>query len=231
MKSVLLRLEGPLQSWGTQGRFGIRDTDREPSKSGVLGLVGAALGMKRDDGAQLAALSRLSLAIRVEREGTIVCDYHTVGGGQFRGEPHGLWSSEAGKKVRVTALTDRFYLADASFLAALGGNDDALVEAIAQALANPVWPLFLGRRACAPSRPVFAGTVDAAPEQAIRIAPLGQEDRVRAPERIRLVLEADAATGRPRGDVPLSFEMYDRRFALRHVRMEHVDRDALPEAP
>ena len=62
MKSVLLRLEGPLQSWGAQGRFGIGDTDREPSKSGVLGLVGAALGTVRNDGDLLASLRTLATA-------------------------------------------------------------------------------------------------------------------------------------------------------------------------
>jgi CRISPR system Cascade subunit CasD len=231
VKSVLLRLEGPLQSWGTQGRFGIRDTDREPSKSGVLGLVGAALGMRRDDAATLARLRTLRLAIRVDQEGTIVRDYHTVGGGTFLGERHGLWSSAAGKKVETTALTERFYLADASFLAALGGDDDPLLDRVAEALARPVWPLFLGRRSCPPSRPVLAGVVDTGPEEAVRGAPLEGSDRARAPARLRLVLEADAATGRLRDDDPTSFALYDRRFNARFVRTEHVDRDGLPEAP
>jgi CRISPR system Cascade subunit CasD len=229
VKSVLLRLEGPLQSWGTQGRFGIRDTDREPSKSGVLGLVGAALGMRRDDGARLAQLRRLSLAVRVDREGSLVRDYHTVGGGSFHGAPHGLWSIEEEKRETLTALTERFYLADASFLAALGGDDHALIEDIGAALASPVWPLFLGRRSCAPSRPVFAGVIDAPPEAAVRGAPLSTEDRARAPARLRLVLEADPATGAPRDDDPESFALYARSFAPRFVRIEHLDRDTLPE--
>ena len=231
MKSVLLRLEGPLQSWGTQGRFGIRDTDREPSKSGVLGLVGAALGMPRDDGERLAHLRTLRLAVRVDREGELVRDYHTVGGGDFRGIPHGLWSIESEKKTETTALTERFYLADASFLAALGSDDHALVDSIAAALADPVWPLYLGRRSCPPARPVLAGVVSGGPEVAVREAPLGAEDRARAPERLRLVLEADAATGSPRDDDPESFALYARRFAPRFIRVEHLDRDTLPEAP
>jgi CRISPR system Cascade subunit CasD len=113
MKSVLLRLAGPLQSWGTQGRFGIRDTDTEPSKSGVLGLVGAALGMQREDEATLARLRTLQMAVRVDREGSPLRDYHTVGGGRFRGGAYGLWSVEAGKLEEKTALTQRYYLCDA----------------------------------------------------------------------------------------------------------------------
>jgi CRISPR-associated Cas5-like protein len=91
MKSVLIRLEGPIQSWGTQGRFSIRDTDTEPSKSGVIGFVAGALGMKRDDDAMLARLSALEMAVRIEREGALLHDYHTAGGGKFRGKDHSVW--------------------------------------------------------------------------------------------------------------------------------------------
>jgi CRISPR system Cascade subunit CasD len=222
MKTLLLRLEGPLQSWGTQGKYGIRDTDREPSKSGVLGLVGAALGMRRDDHSLLEQLRALELAVRVDREGAVLRDYHTVGAGTFRGKPHSLWSRDNKKDP---ALTERFYLMDASFLVALGG-DDALVQRIAEAVRAPVWPLFLGRRACPPSSPVFAGLTTDAPEVALRAAPI---DRARAPEAVRLVTEA-TQEGSPRVDVPLSFALYERRHALRYVKSELLDRDQLPEA-
>lgn len=217
MKSVLIRLEGPLQSWGTQGRFKIRDTETEPSKSGVIGLVGAALGMPRDDAATLAQLAFLRMAVRVDREGTLLRDYHTVGGGDFRGQKHGV-----GGKEGVTVLTERHYLADAVFLAALGGDDHALVERIAAALADPVWPLFLGRKACVPSAPPFAGIVDDDPESASRKAPWPVPRwGDRAPARLRLVLEADA--GRPRFDQPVSFQLYERGHARRFVRVEWMD--------
>ena len=230
MKSVMVRLTGPLQSWGTQGRFSIRDTDSEPSKSGVVGLVGAALGMPRDDQASLARLRTLAFVVRVDREGWPLRDYHTVGGGTFRGEDHGLWSIEAGRKEIKTALTQRYYLSDASFLAALGGDDEALVAEIARALQRPVWPLFLGRRACPPSEPVFAGLVDGPPDLAIRAAPMLPRDRTHAPERLRIVVESDADNGRPRQDEPESFTLYARRHGLRYVRFDFIDRDSLPEA-
>lgn len=230
MKSVLLRLAGPLQSWGTQGRFGIRDTDREPSKSGVLGLVGAALGMPRHDVEQLARLRRLSVAVRVDREGTPVRDYHTVGGGTFRGRQHGLWSMEEERfKPGLTALTERYYLADASFLVALGGEDDELVGSIAAALRDPRWPLYLGRRGCPPAEPVYAGLSADPPAVAIRAAAMTTSDRAAAPERLRVVLEADAESGRPRQDDPESFALYDRRHAVRYVRVDFIPRDSLPE--
>ena len=226
MKSVLLRLEAPLQAWGTQGRFGIRDTDREPSKSGVVGLVGAALGMPRDDDATVATLAALRFAVRVDREGSLLRDYHTVGAGSFRGERYGIWTAGGSGP---TALTERYYLADASFLAALGGDDRALVERIAAALRDPVWPLFLGRRSCPPGAPVFAGVTELAPDDAVKSAPYPVELAERAPDRLRLVLEADGAEGRPRQDVPESFAQYRRKHGLRHVRIEHIDRTSLPE--
>ena len=44
MSVLLVRLAGPMQSWGSQSRFSHRDTEREPTKSGVVGLLSAALG-------------------------------------------------------------------------------------------------------------------------------------------------------------------------------------------
>lgn len=220
MRSVLLRLEGPLQSWGTQGRFGIRDTDTEPSKSGVLGVVGAALGMPRDDEATLADLAALVMAVRVDREGRPLRDFHTVGAGRFRGDADYAVHGAGGK----TVVTDRHYLADASFLVALGGENNVLIDRIAQCLEQPVWPLYLGRRSCPPAVPVFAGRFDGTPEAAVRAAVW--DGRGQRSGRLRLVLEA--ADGRPRNDVPLSFVSSARRHRHRYVRIEWMDAPAAP---
>jgi CRISPR system Cascade subunit CasD len=214
MKSVLIRLEGPLQSWGTQGRFSIRDTDTEPSKSGVIGLVAAALGMPREDDTTLAQLAALEMAVRIDREGTVLHDYHTAGGGKFRGEGHSVWGA------KDTVTTHRYYLCNASFLAALGGEDDAFVERLAEKLADPVWPLFLGRKCCVPSRPPFEGLRPSAPPDALRREPLGND--IKGP--VRLVVECGPGDGVvPRNDVPLSFTLYYRRHARRLVRTEWID--------
>ncbi len=213
MKSVLIRLEGPLQSWGTQGRFSIRDTDTEPSKSGVIGLVAAALGMKRGDSETLAQLAALEMAVRIDREGTLLHDYHTAGGGKFRGKDHSVWGT------KDTVTTDRYYLCDASFLAALGGEDHALVGRIAERLADPVWPLFLGRKSCVPSKPPLAGLREALAAEALRREPL--PDGIKGP--VRLMVECEYSDGAvPRNDVPLSFALYDRRHARRFLRTEWI---------
>lgn len=216
MKTVLLRLEGPLQSWGTQGRFSERDTDSEPSKSGVLGLVGAALGMSRDDDTQLESLNRLEMAVRVDREGKLLRDFHTVGAGQFPGvKSYNVWGT------KDPVLTNRYYLMDASFVVGLAG-DDTLVEAVARALRDPTYPLFLGRRSCTPSEPVFMAEVPSGAADAVRAA--GWAVRRETGAKARLIVEAaPGEDGVPRNDVALSFKLGARRFVRRFVRTEWVD--------
>ncbi|MBK8255670.1 MAG: type I-E CRISPR-associated protein Cas5/CasD [Polyangiaceae bacterium] len=210
MTSVLIRLEGPLQSWGTRSRFPDRDTERDPSKSGVLGLVAAALGMPRDDDGRLARIANCTMGTRVDAEGRQTVDYHTAGAGTFRGQPHRVFGTDD------PVITSRSYLTDASFLVALGYPDASLAEEIDQALRHPVWPLFLGRRACAPSLPVAAGIVDSDPESALRAA---EWPATHPPENpVRLVLECEPGVGTPRHDHPLSFRLHSRRHARRYVR-------------
>ena len=225
MKTVLLRLEGPLQSWGTRSRFGWRDTENEPSKSGVLGLVGAALGMHRDDEPMLAQLAESRLAVRIDREAGRMTDYHTVGDGVFKGRTdYTLFGTKS------AVLTHRDYLMGASFLAALGFADDALAKRVDEALASPIWPLFLGRRSCPPSLPVFVpgGVLDAEPADVLRqVAFAGAEG---SPERLRAVIECESnhPDAEPRQDQPLSFRSHGRHYGRRFVRTTWVERGALP---
>lgn len=226
MKTVLLRLEGPLQSWGTRSRFGRRDTENEPSKSGVLGLVAAALGMPRDDTKTLAELAQSRLGVRVDREGTLLTDYHTVGSGKFRDLDyfvHGVGDH--------AVMTHRDYLQSASFLAALSFDDHSLAERVHSALAEPVWSLVLGRRSCSPSLPVYVpdGLVETGAEEALRAAKFpshsAPKDRAGEPRRIRLVLECEAnhSDAQPRQDQPLSFRRSDRHYARRFVRTTFIE--------
>src|SRR5262245_44963159 len=88
MSVLLLRLAGPMQSWGTQSRFSVRDTGLEPSKSGVVGLLCAALGRKRHE--PLDDLARLQMGVRADRPGRVARDYHTAGGERRAGSVLGL---------------------------------------------------------------------------------------------------------------------------------------------
>jgi CRISPR system Cascade subunit CasD len=210
---VILLLDGPLQSWGTQSKFGHRDTDFEPSKSGVLGLVGSALGMGRDDKAMLERLAELSMAVRVDREGRVLRDYHTAGGGTFRGKPHNVYGVD-------TVVTQRFYLMDACFVVALSGADSDLVDQIAEALQNPRWPLFLGRRSCVPTSPVLlAGPSPGIAAQLLKSVPLQTKLRDNETEpRTRLRMIVEDVAGKPRNDVPRDFSLYSRAFDSRTVQ-------------
>jgi CRISPR system Cascade subunit CasD len=157
--TLFLRLEGPMQSWGERARWSVRDTAHEPSKSGVVGLLGCALGINGDD--ELRTLSRnLRMGVRCDRPGTRLIDYHTVGGGY---ESPALLTAEGKPKISSggphTEQTWRHYLCDASFLVALHGAPE-LIEQLAGAVQTPKWTIYLGRKSCPPSRPVFDGTAD-----------------------------------------------------------------------
>ncbi|MYW02351.1 type I-E CRISPR-associated protein Cas5/CasD [Streptomyces sp. SID3343] len=85
---LLVRLAGPLQSWGVAGRFARRDTHPRPTKSGVIGLCAAALGFDRDQ--PLGELASVLFGVRADHPGVPLRDYHTVGGGTYPLRPRDL---------------------------------------------------------------------------------------------------------------------------------------------
>ncbi len=166
---LLLRLEGPLQSWGGRSRWDVRDTGTEPTKSGVMGLVGCALGYERGD-ARLEALDReLRFGVRVEAPGRVLEDYQTItdylptADGRYKHSGIAVGSSLSKLKADpenkpATVISPRFYLEDAAFLVVLEAREqggEALLEAASLAVQSPRWTLFLGRKACVPTRPIF----------------------------------------------------------------------------
>lgn len=148
--SLFLRLEGFLQAWGDQeSKFVIRRTAEAPTKSGVIGLLCAALGVSRPEasGEWLRKLGALCMGVRIDLPGVRWWDYHTVGAGmQMR--------TAEGKSKPGALLTRREYLCDASFLVALQGQP-ALVAELEAAMQSPKWTLYLGRKCCPPSRPLL----------------------------------------------------------------------------
>lgn len=157
MANVLfLWLEGPMQSWGERARWSERDTAAEPTKSGIVGLLACGLGWSRDE--DLRSLSRaIRLGVRCDRPGQILVDYHTVVGGVMSAE--GKVKKNAATREPETVVSHRFYLCDALFLAAVQSTPEWIGQ-LAQAVQAPVWPLYLGRKSCPPTRPVFAGVGD-----------------------------------------------------------------------
>jgi CRISPR system Cascade subunit CasD len=146
--TLTFRLEGPLQSWGDQqSKFVVRRTADAPTKSGVMGLLCAALGIQRREAVhKLAALNQLQMGVRIDRPGIRWWDYQIVGAG-------GGMPMADGRRRDDPMPTRREVLCDASFLVALHGDGEQLVE-LQAALRNPVWPPYLGRRAFPPSVPL-----------------------------------------------------------------------------
>lgn len=175
MKHLTLYLRAPLQSWGASSKFGDRGTIDAPTRSGLLGLIAAACGIDKNDEARdrewLARTTKLSLTILAFRRGDRMTDYHTVGARYDKDDP---WQRRmvpvtADGKPRGTDLTHRDYLVDSVFGAIITG-DDALVAEMAAALANPVWGVWLGRKSCIPTEPVFAGVFESAETARIALA-------------------------------------------------------------
>ena len=197
MSTLLLRFAGPMQAWGADSRFDIRKTNREPTKSGVVGLLAAALGMRRDE--PLDELAALRFGVRVDREGVLLRDFHMV------------------KGEKSSYVTTRYYLCDAAFLVGLYSRDEALMERLEDAVRHPAYPLFLGRRSCPPEGRLCLGLRDMELEEALRAETLLVERKESGPERMRFVLDDPTGGGRAH-DVPVSYSPFDRQYAYRAVR-------------
>lgn len=201
MSVLLMRLSGPLQAWGVQSRFGMRDTTREPSKSGVVGLLAAALGRPRN--ADIRDLAALRMGVRVDQEGALLRDYHTA---------QDVYRAKGG--IKPTELSTRYYLGDACFLVGLEG-DAALLQTLHNALRDPVWSLFLGRRAFPPGEPVWLadGLQEIGFEEVLMTYSWLKSEPKTYP-LVRMVIE-DHSGNETRPDQPLSFE--PRQYAPRRV--------------
>ena len=206
--TLLLRLKAPMQSWGVSSRFSIRETGKEPSKSGVIGLLCAALGISRDEAnrenPRFEELIKIKMSVRVLREGVMQKDYHTA---------QHIAKADGGTKE--TELSTRWYLADADFLVGLESEDLPLLESLQKALKNPKWQLFLGRKAFVPSVPVYlAENGLQTGENVLREFEIESKSKEQ-----RLIIE-DENGGEVCQDVPLDFAA--RRFSIRRVRTEFI---------
>lgn len=227
---LLIPCVGPMQSWGTRSRFQERDTEREPSKSGVIGMLCAALG--RDRSESVDDLAVLKMGVRVDREGKLGKDFQTAQD-----------VAVAGGNTTQDLLSNRYYLADASFLVGLEGPSE-LLKSLHGALARPKWPLFLGRKSYVPSEPFFLPDGLHRPNVTLCDALLGfrflitkeeLQHRLEAvkkgrSDKIRLVVESDTVTHEVRNDQPKRFALGQREFRQRYVTTSYLDIVEFPAA-
>lgn len=221
MSCLLLVLSGPAQSWGIQSRFSaVRDTGTEPTKSGVIGLLAAALG--RDRSAAIDDLGRLRMAVRVDVEGTVTSDYHTA---------LDIISADAKSKDR-SVVSQRYFLCDATFTVALEHQDTGFLDHLDHSLRHPYWPLYLGRRAFPPATPIPRGVTPQSLDDTLATAPWAEPSprrRQRTRERLddgatielRTLTETDPSSATTyRNDQPVSFRPH--RHEPRPVRLGTV---------
>ncbi|EFA23035.1 type I-E CRISPR-associated protein Cas5/CasD [Bifidobacterium gallicum] len=218
MSVLILRLAGPMQSWGDSSRFNRRETRTEPTKSAVIGLLASAQGRRRED--SIEDLLGLRFGVRSDQPGRIMRDFQTE---------KSIARKKSGEFSLTMPLTHRYYLADAKFLVAIEG-ERSLLESLDAALRNPQWPLFLGRRSCPPASPVSLGVKDYANvEEALDkepwIASPWYRKKVHDSKRLQVVVDAveNGETTGQQSDMPLSFSQKHRRYAQRPVRRYFVD--------
>ncbi len=222
MSTLLLRLVGPLQSWGTTSRFDQRDTGKEPSKSGVIGLLAAALGIDRENWLDLEPLTRLAMGVRHDRPGVLKCDYQTAG----CAATDSIIKADGSQAKDGGVVSRRHYLADAAFLVGLDGPDRDLLMRVYTALSDPVWPLFLGRKSYVPSESLWLpdGLLDRQLTEALTTWHWigGRYPEENPPKQLLCSWESVDGSGTMRMDLPLS-SFSERRFGARFVRSEWVE--------
>ena len=206
MATLLLRLAGPLQSWGYESKFETRRTLGFPTKSGVIGLLAAALGYSRDE--PLDRLNSLLFGIRADYEGKLLRDYHTA----------------KGKKDKDMYITNRYYLSDAIFLVGVESDDEAFIKELEYALCHPAFPLFLGRRSCPPTMPLVLGTREEFLLPALQnepwLLPLWRQKTLLNKNDNKLRIITDSDVDDPDSsirDIPVSFSRTYRKFKWRSV--------------
>ena len=187
MPTLLMRIRAPMMSFGDHSRFTIRDTRREPTKSAVIGLLCAALGRPRWE--PVADLAALKMGVRVNKEGIVQCDYHTV-----------MNAIKSNGDKGDTVVSQRYYIADADYLVGLESSDRTLLEQLDIALLTPTWQLYFGRKSFVPSCSIRLKVSDQSLHESLREHPFQGKSN-----SLRYVIEVPNSLD-VRCDVPLDWQ-------------------------
>ena len=192
MSTLLLRMDAPIQSWGTTLKLKNHETDTRPSKSGVIGMIASAMGRSRDD--DITDLASLRFGVRIDRQGFVMDDFQV---------------SEVSSKEKK--IGHRKYLSDACFTCGIEA-DEAMLKEIEFALRHPANALFLGRRGCPVTADLVQGIVPEGIPEALLLKGIRNEKTI--------FFDSAEGFGSAVKDVPISFSPYDRKYGYRFVEFQ-----------
>jgi len=221
---LALRLKGSLQSWGFDSQYNRRNTGLMPTKSAIAGMCCAALGYSRGgkneqeflinfNMLKMTAIAIPCAGVKNELPVRRLQDYHTVQN-----------TKTANGSNKSCHITHRQYLTDAAFGILLEGASDFLKKIAfgpenTSGLVNPIWGIWLGRKTCIPSAPVFAGLKECK-DDALHLL-IGEKPLDSFTRQLEVQNFADGRDSLP--DVAVSFAIERRLHSPRRVRMRHSD--------
>ncbi len=158
---MVMVLDAAYQSWGENSRFMERTTGSIPSKSALIGMMCAAMGIDRSMvEIQYSLATNKFDIVGIANRARLYRDYHTIGGGYDpKKNPGDVIMTANGKISGEAAITHRYYLCDAKFVAIVTGNVEVL-KIIGSALKHPVWGPWAGRKCCPFSDVIFRGVFE-----------------------------------------------------------------------
>ncbi|MDR0991376.1 MAG: type I-E CRISPR-associated protein Cas5/CasD [Ruminococcus sp.] len=212
MAVLMLRLSAPLQSWGSGSKFDTRMTEREPTKSGVIGMLAAAFGYRRFEDEKIKELSKLRFGVKVIREGELAIDFQTVHSKKY-------WDDISAGKIpngNGAYISRRYYLSDAIFAVGLEG-DRELLEAAEYALTHPYFPLYLGRKSCPPVGKVVIGITDS--DLLTALQNYSDDTKISGTR----ILTETTNGGYTVKDEPITFNRTHRKYASRQVNAVYIN--------
>ncbi len=210
MKTILLKLSGPLQSWGVASHFETRHTDYYPSKSAVIGIIAASLGYRRDEDENIQKLNELEFAVRIDKPGNILRDFHIAHYG-------------AGTKDERNYVTNRYYMEDAIFVVAVSHRDDEFMAKIEYGLRNPYFQPYMGRRSAVMTADyildVTSEDIKTSLEECAWQVSEKQKKKINHPVRLEVYADSHISGEthkKLRKDKVISFSQKNRKFSFRY---------------
>lgn len=216
MKTILLKLAGPLQAWGTGSHFETRQTDRYPSKSAVIGMIAASLGYSRNETEKIQTLNKLNYAARIDQRGRILRDYHIAAKHKKNGA------------LDKNYVTNRYYLQDAVFVVGIGSDDNVLMDSIEKALKSPYFQLYLGRKSLPVTADFYIGSTEKSVIDSLKAARWEASDWYRKQEDPVLDIYfdsdlVDSSNSFMKRDRVITFSRKGRSYGFRPVSVIQVE--------